>query len=148
MVVTKFAPILNEKLEEKFEQKITPLSQTIVDLKSKVEDVVEHITFINAKYDELYLKLEASEKENKSIMEENKILKMSIQQLEHSVTTLDQAHNDLEQYGRRECIEISGIPAPGPGQSENVNAVVSNVGKLIGVDVKRETYQYATDYLS
>jgi hypothetical protein len=71
-------------------------------------------------------------------MEENKILKMSIQQLERSVTTLDQAHNNLEQYGRTECIEISGIPAPGPGQSENVNAVVSNVGKLIGVEVKRE----------
>ena len=63
---------------------------------------------------------------------------MSVQQLERSVTTLDQTHNDLEQYGRRECIEISGIPAPGPGQSENVNAVVCNVGKLIGVDVKRE----------
>lgn len=136
LTTEQFIKILDEKLEEKFEQKITPLSQTIVDLKSKVEDVVEHITFLNAKYDELYLKLEASEKENKSIMEENKILKMSIQQLEHSVTTLDQAHNDLEQYGRRECIEISRIPAPGPGQSENVNAVVSNVGKLIGVDVK------------
>jgi regulator of replication initiation timing len=109
LITEQFIKILDEKLEEKFEQKITPLSQTIVDLKSKVEDVVEHITFINAKYDELYLKLEASEKENKSIMEENKILKMSIQQLERSVTTLDQAH-DLEQYGRRECIEISGIP--------------------------------------
>ena len=50
--------ILDEKLEGKFEQKITPLNQTIVDLKSKVEDVVEHITFINAKYDKLYLILE------------------------------------------------------------------------------------------
>jgi hypothetical protein len=44
LTIEQFIKILNEKLEEKFEQKITPLSQTIVDLKSKVEDVVEHIT--------------------------------------------------------------------------------------------------------
>ena len=124
LTTEQFIKILDEKLEEKFEQKITHLNQTIVDLKSKIAEVVEHITFINAKYDELYLEFEASEKENKSIIEENKIFKMSIQN-----------HNDLEQYGRRECIEISGIPAPGPGKSENVNAVVSNVGKLIGVNV-------------
>ena len=99
---------------------------------------MEHITFINAKCDELYLKFETSQKESKLIMEENKILKMYIQHLERTVTTLNQARNDLEQYGRRECIEISRIPAPGPGQSENVNAVVSEVGKLISVEVKRE----------
>jgi hypothetical protein len=44
LTIEQFIKILDEKLEEKFEQKITPLSQTIVDLKSKVEDVVEHIT--------------------------------------------------------------------------------------------------------
>ncbi|CAB3990379.1 Hypothetical predicted protein [Paramuricea clavata] len=71
-------------------------------------------------------------------MEENKILKMSIQQLERSVTTLDQAHNDLEQYGQGSVLRFAESLLPGPGQSENVNAVVSNVGKLIGVDVKRE----------
>ena len=56
LTTEQFIKILNEKLEKKFEQKIIPLNQTIVDLKSKVKDVVEHITFINAKYNELYLK--------------------------------------------------------------------------------------------
>ena len=138
LTTEQFIKILDDKLEEKFDKKITPLSHAIVDLKSKVENVMENITFLNAKYDELYLKYEASQKESKLISEENKILKKSIQHLERTTTSLEQAHNDLEQYGRRECIEISGIPAPGPGQSENLNAVVGEVGKLIGVQVKQE----------
>ena len=43
LTTEQFIKILDENLEEKFEQKITPLNQTIVDLKSKVEEVVEHI---------------------------------------------------------------------------------------------------------
>lgn len=82
--------------------------------------------------------MKPSQKESKLISEENKILKKSIQHLECTITSLEQAHNDLEQYGRRECIEISGIPAPGPGQCENINAVVGEVGKLIGVQLKQE----------
>ena len=94
-----------------------------------------NITFLNGKYDELFLKYEASQKEIKLISEENKILKKSTQHLERTITCLDQY--DLEQYGRRDCIEISGIPALGPEQIENLNAV-GGVGKLIGVQVKQE----------
>ena len=98
LTTEQFIKILDDKLEEKFD-KISPLSHAIVDPKSKVENVMENITFLNAKYDELYLKYEASQKESKLITEENKILKKSIQHLECTITSLEQAHNDLEQYG-------------------------------------------------
>lgn len=32
-------------------------------------------------------------------------------------------------------MEVREIPVPGICQSENLNAVVSNVGKLIGIEV-------------
>ena len=76
LTTEQFIKILDDKLEEKFEQKITPLSDAIVDLKSKVENVMENLTFLNAKYDELYLKYEALQKESKLISEEKKILKI------------------------------------------------------------------------
>ena len=45
------------------------------------------------------------------------------------------AHDDLEQYGRRECVEIRGIPVPSDPKSEDTNAVVKSVGDLMGISV-------------
>ena len=67
--------------------------------------------FVNAKYDELIQKVETLEAEKKLIANENTILKKSIWTVEGSLDSLARAHNDLEQYGRRECIEIKEIPA-------------------------------------
>jgi hypothetical protein len=55
--------ILDEKLEEKFEQNLSPLNSTILELKAKVEDAMEHVIFANAKYDELLERVDKMEKE-------------------------------------------------------------------------------------
>ena len=47
--------------------------------------------------------------------------------------------NKLEQYSRRECVEIRGIPLP-TNQSikENTDNIVIKVANLIGVKIKNE----------
>jgi hypothetical protein len=55
------------------------------------------------------------------IEDENKVLKNCIQQLDQSMTQLGQTYNDLEQYSRRECVGISGIPPV--WKEENLNDV-------------------------
>ena len=44
----------------------------------------------------------------------------------------------MEQYSRRECLEIHGIPQPQDPKSENTNDVVLRVGKLMGVNLSQE----------
>ena len=111
LTAEQLAKILDEKLEEKCEQKFTPLNDTISVLKTKVEEAMEHVKFVNAKYDELIQKVETLEAEKKLIANENTIFKKSIRTIEGSLDSLARVHNNLEQYGRRECIEIKEIPA-------------------------------------
>ena len=39
---------------------------------------------------------------------------------------------DMEQYSRRECVDIQGIPV---SEREDTNKIVVRVGELIGVDL-------------
>ena len=71
---------------------------------------MEHVIFVNAKYDELLDRVERLEEEKELLQDENKVLKSSVQQLDQSMALLRQNFNDLEQYSRKECVEISGIP--------------------------------------
>ena len=69
--------LLDAKLDKKFEQKLTPLSDTIAQMKEKVEEVMKHIQFVSAKFDEINVNIAA-------VSEENKILKTTVRVLEAS----------------------------------------------------------------
>ena len=65
---------------------------------------------------------------------ENTVLKNSVRNIEKSFEKLSMSYNDdLEQYGRRECVEIKEIT---DAIGEATNEVVAKVGQLIGVPVK------------
>ena len=65
--------------------------------------------------------------------DENVCLKAEIQNTANSLKIMKQELNNAEQYSRRDCIEIKGIPIQ---RNEVCNEVVKTVGHLIGVDVK------------
>lgn len=97
-------------LDEKLEQKLGPLNSTITELKKSVEAAMNHVEFVNAKYDEMQKMMESSNDERKALQDENKILKATIRSIESSLASVIRANHDLEQYTRRECLEIRGIP--------------------------------------
>ena len=41
--------------------------------------------------------------------------------------------NKKNQYDRRECLEVRGIPQPAEPLEDNINAIVKNVGKLASI---------------
>ena len=51
---------------------------------------------------------------------------------------LNQSLDDLEQYSRKDCIEIRGIPAATAGQPENTNEIVVELGKCMGLEIEKE----------
>ena len=53
----------------------------------------------------------------KNLQVENKRLRKKVNVLENKILTLESEHNSLEQYGRRNNIEITGIPDSVPDQS-------------------------------
>ena len=52
----------------------------------------------------------------KNLQIENERLRKKVNVLENNVSTIESEHNSLEQYGRRNNIEITGIPDNVPNQ--------------------------------
>ena len=73
----QLAKILDEKLEEK----LVPLNQTVMELRKAVDEVVKHSKFIDDRYDELLRQIKTSNEESKALLLENKVLKKTLQEL-------------------------------------------------------------------
>ena len=72
------------------------------------------------------------------LQEENKILKSVIHVAEGQLCQIQNVLNDLEQYSRRECLEIQGIPASEDSVNESTNDIVCKISKLMGVEIASE----------
>ena len=129
----QFAQILDDKL--------SPLNSRIAELKKLVDEAMNHV---NAKYDELLQMMKTSNDERKALQDENNILKATIHSIERSLESVTRANHDLEQYTRRECVEIRGIPVAANPSEEQTNNIVKDVDKWI---LLRTTYQLAIECL-
>ena len=121
-----------EQLRSILDEKLTPLKLEIDDLRTKLSEAMKFLDFANTKCDEVIIQLAKQEQENKELQIELQALKSSQRAMEVQVASLEVSNNDLEQYSRRECLEIFGIPQK---HSENTNVIVENIGRLIGVEI-------------
>ena len=96
-----------EKLEEILEEK---LRKVIQPLSKQIDDAMQSVNALNTKYDQIVKTLkDLDEAKDKQIME-NASLKAEILKSSNEVKFLKKSLNDLEQYTRRDCLEIQGIP--------------------------------------
>ena len=135
----QFAQILDDKL--------SPLNSRIAELKKSVD---EAMNYVNAKYDELLQMMKTSiaerkalQDENKILQHENNILKATIHSIERSLESAMRANHDLEQYTRRECMEIRGIPVAANPSEEQTNILSRMLVNYWEWILLRTTYQLA-----
>ena len=102
------------------------------NLKSELAEVKNSQEFISRQYDQLKVEYSQLLITNEKQETEIKNLKSTAIELssqgEKEATKLD----DLEQYGRRQNLEIVGIPVQ---KDENTNAIVQEVAKLLKVTI-------------
>lgn len=132
-----------EKLEELLERKFQPLRSKIDDLqplKDKIDELHKSVgemaaslSFLSDKYDELNLKVERLEEEKRETTEESTRLKQEIFILSRDLATQRDIVDNFEQYSRRDCLEIRGIPVSKP---ENTDKIIRDLGSMIGVDIQ------------
>ena len=94
--------LTREVLEEILDRKLQPLYATISELQRSME-------FINFKYEQMRSDLELTNKEMEKTKSENKMLKNEVLNLRNQVKNQQNVIHDMEQYSRRECLEIRGI---------------------------------------
>ncbi len=126
---------LNKRLDM-LETKIDSFNLEIIEkikvLDKRVEEVEKSAEFIGQQY-------ESQKKTGDDLMKfpsvENEELKKEIKALRIDQEGQKSALNELEQHGRRECIEISGVP---PKENENTEEITIALGKEIGVVITKE----------
>ena len=118
--------ITKEQLESILEKK---LEENLAPIKKSFEELQKLVVFTSSQYDDLLFRITSCEKENSMLNDENKILKSALGSLETSLKSLLKANNEQEQYSRRECVEIRGVP------EESTNYLVKEVGRALGVEV-------------
>ena len=107
-------------LESLLESKLKPI-QTQAPHHSRLDALFKKVD----NYKALQARLDSLEARNASLEAENAKLVSKLQFCEASL-------NNLEQYSRRECVEISGIPET---EDENTKEIAIKVGSLIGVHI-------------
>ena len=75
----------------------------------------------------------------KNLREENERLREKVSQLDKKIISLESRHNMLEQYGRRNNLEIKGIPNSVP--QKDLESKVVNILSAIGVNVSKDDFE-------
>lgn len=126
------ANITQSELESMLDKKLNPLNTRISELSKIVEDVLRNVTFISAQYDSIVKRLDSMEQERNKLAIENKSLKAEVLKSSNEICELKDAINKLEQYSRRDCLEVRGIPQEA---EEDTTKVIMKLGKEIGVNI-------------
>ena len=109
----------------------TPVTKAILEaiLEKKLEEKLKPIDRMMSMMDNLSDALEAKYESN---LKENKCLKSEVLRLSNIIKTHDSEINNIQQYSRRDCVEISGTPEE---PDENTNALTIKIGALLGLQI-------------
>eukprot|EP00794_Sanderia_malayensis_P008540 gene8540-biopygen6837 len=121
-----------DSLENKMDKLNMDILYKLSDLDRRVKSVETSAEFISKQYDSQRKTTDYVLKSQANLEKENEDLKKQIKVLENNHEKQKMALNDLEQYGRRDCIEISGVP---PSENENCEELTIQVAREMGVEI-------------
>ena len=131
--LVKEMALTREDLEEILEQK----------LDKKLDPILKSVQFMSERFDEMTRKLDKLEQEKTEILRESHRLKSECLHLSNELNQVKTNLNDLEQYTRRDCLEIRGIPIQ--TDREDTDEIVKKVGEMVGVSIESKDIS-TTDY--
>jgi len=107
-------------------------SSAVTELIMEMRELRKSQQFLSEQYEDMKRTLQSSTEEVKALCSENQDLKDHVQKLEDASCQTQEALNDLEQYGRRECLEFQGLAW---SANENTDKLSTSVSKLTEVDL-------------
>ena len=107
-------------------------------LDNRLSNFEKLMDFINSQFENFKHTTENLLKTNTELEKRNEDLSKDLKQLKKELETSIKQLNDLEQYGRRDCIEISGILQE---KNENVEALIIKSGAILDIPVESKDIQ-------
>lgn len=122
--------ITTERLEKILDEKLSPLSE-------QLKEALATVKSLNTKFEKMEETLGTLQEENKALKEEHVSLKAQVFSSANDLKLVQKSLNDLEQYTRRDCLEIRGIPLPEESQEEDTNDIVLQLSHKMGIPLER-----------
>lgn len=116
------------------------IMNNIRELKEKCMQIEKSQEFLSAKYEQLMQSIQSTKKQVDIATNKMKHQEESISSLKDNTDELYFLVDELQQYSRRDCIEINGIPKL---EGENANQIVIEISSLIGVQLSQEDISIA-----
>lgn len=109
------------KLSKFIDNRLSVLEHAIEEVREGQSGIVQSISFLDEKFEEMRKKTERIEKENQELQKQNG-------RLEQKVNELSSQLKELDQYHRRVNLEITGVPE---AQGENPEELVLKIAQHI-----------------
>ena len=113
---------INDKLD-KMSKILVENSSTLVQLIEEMREIRKSQQVLSDQHEELKKHLHSTDEEVKTLRIENQDLKDHVCKLEAESGQMQEDINNLEQYGRRECLEFQGLSCE---ESENTDQLVKH----------------------
>ena len=98
----------------------------------ELDQVRDSQSLLSSKYDNLMLEFEKNKKELTIVQQDNTNLINKIDDLKSKLNHSEMSINKVEQYSRRECLEINVVPEK---PNENTDEIVIAVAKKAGLTI-------------
>ena len=128
LTIEKFEALLDKKFSEFEALALTPIRESIDSVKASLH-------FLSSQYDDLSKSVKDLSERNKVLQVENASLRSQLLTMTNDINQQKDALNDYEQYSRRECLEISGIPKK---IKEDTNQIVIDIGEMLGIEITED----------
>jgi len=139
---SKMATPATKNHVKKMSDKLDKISKSLVDNSTSLLQLTEEIKelrrsqqFLSEQYEDMKQRLHSKDEEVNVLQAENQDLKLHVRKLEAVTSQTHEEVKDLEQYGRRECLEFQGMAW---NKNENTDDLILRVSKMVGVDLKAE----------
>jgi hypothetical protein len=118
---------INKKLD-----KLDSLDQRLIGIEQTVQGLVKSQEFLSAQYDLQHNRIEEIKIKVKQLESTNNNLMYRNEKLEKELENNKDAVYDLQQYGRREMLELNGIPSQ---ENERTDNIILDIAKSCKVQL-------------
>ena len=99
---------ISDKLD-KISKSLVDNSTSLLQLTEEIKELRRSQQFLSEQYEDMKQRLHSKDEEVKILQAENQDLKLHIRKLEVVTSQTHEEVNDLEKYGRCECLEFQGL---------------------------------------
>lgn len=129
-----------EQVKELISLAVTPLKLKVDELEVKLNNIEQTASYLSEKYDSLLDEYKTTNKKLHNQAKEVSLIKQDIKITDQRSVEAQYEIEELAQYIRRDCVEITGIYAKDEASSE---AIVKAIGNHIGSPISAEDISVA-----